>query len=82
MDQPIDEWMMGSLFEYEGSLQSISQGDVELGSEEERKAAEEERKAAQEEAGDLLGHIKGSLDEYIKEVRLSNRLTDSPLFGE
>ena len=79
MDQPIDEWMMGSFFEYESkSLQSISQGDVELGSEEERQAAEEERKAAQEEAGDLLGHIKGSLDEYIKEVRLSNRLTDSP----
>jgi len=79
MDQPIDEWMMGSLFEYgEKSLQSISQGDVELGSEEERKAAEEERKAAQEESGDLLGLIKGNLDEHIKEVRLSNRLTDSP----
>lgn len=79
MDQPIDEWMMGSLFEYgDKSLQSISQGDVELGSEEERKAAEEERKAAQEEASDLLGFIKGKLDDHIKEVRLSNRLTDSP----
>jgi molecular chaperone HtpG len=79
LDQPIDEWMMGSFFEYESkSLQSISQGDVELGSEEERKAQEEERKAAQEEAGDLLGVIKTTLDEHIKEVRLSNRLTDSP----
>ncbi len=79
MDQPIDEWMMGSFFEYgEKSLQSISQGDVELGSEEEREAAEEERKAAQEEAGDLLGVLKGKLDDHIKEVRLSNRLTDSP----
>lgn len=79
MDQPIDEWMMGSLFEYEGkNLQSISQGDVELGTEEERKAAEEERKSAQEESGDLLGSIKSTLDEHIKEVRLSNRLTDSP----
>jgi len=79
LDQPIDEWMMGSFYEYEGkSLQSISQGDVELGSEEERKAQEEERKVAQEEAEDLLGFIKGALDEHIKEVRLSNRLTDSP----
>jgi molecular chaperone HtpG len=79
MDQPIDEWMMGSLYEYEGKqLRSISQGDVELGSEEERQAAEEERKAAQEEAGDLLEWFKGNLSEHIKEVRLSHRLTDSP----
>lgn len=79
MDQPIDEWMMGSFYDYEGKqLRSISQGDVELGSEEERQAAEEERKAAQEEAGDLLEWFKGNLSEHIKEVRLSHRLTDSP----
>jgi molecular chaperone HtpG len=79
LDQPIDEWMMGSFYDYEGkSLRSISQGDVELGSEEERKAAEEERQAAQDEASDLLDLIKGNLDAHVKEVRLSNRLTDSP----
>ena len=79
LDQPIDEWMMGSFYDYEGtSLRSISQGDVELGSEEERKAAEEERQAAQDEASDLLDLIKGKLGDHVKEVRLSNRLTDSP----
>jgi molecular chaperone HtpG len=79
LDQPIDEWMMGSFYDYEGkNLRSISQGDVELGSEEERKVAEEERKAAQDEASDLLELIKGNLGDHVKEVRLSNRLTDSP----
>jgi molecular chaperone HtpG len=85
LDQPIDEWMMGSLYNYnEKSLRSVSQGDIELGSEEERKEAEEQRQAAQDEASDLLELVKGKLDDHIKEVRLSHRLTESPacLVGE
>jgi len=79
LDQPIDEWMMGSFYKYaDKDMRSVSQGDVELGSEEERKAAEEERKAAEEESSDLLGLVKEQLNSHIKEVRLSNRLTDSP----
>jgi molecular chaperone HtpG len=62
----------------------VSQGDIELGSEEERKEAEEQRQAAQDEASDLLELVKGKLDDHIKEVRLSHRLTESPacLVGE
>jgi molecular chaperone HtpG len=78
LDQPIDEWMMGSFYNYEGKdLRSVSQGDIELGSEEERKEAEEERKAAEDEASDLLGFVQEKLGAHIKEVRLSNRLTES-----
>ena len=77
--QPIDEWMVGSFTSYEGKdLRSVGQGEVELGSEEERKAEEEAREAETQAAGDLLKLIQGTLDDHVKEVRLSSRLTNSP----
>jgi molecular chaperone HtpG len=78
-DQLVDEWMMGSFNRFEEyDLCSVGQGEVELGSEEERKEAEEELKSVQEEAGDLLSALQKTLDEHLKEVRLSQRLTSSP----
>jgi molecular chaperone HtpG len=79
MTQAVDEWMVGSFTEYEGKkLRSVGQGEVELGSEEERKAAEEERKNEAEASEELLKLMQSTLDSHIKEVRLSSRLTNSP----
>jgi molecular chaperone HtpG len=61
----------------EKSLRSIGRGDVQLGSEDERKQASEALDAKQKELGDLLTCLRSHLQEEVKEVRLSSRLTSS-----
>lgn len=74
----IDEWMMGYLNEYNGkSFQDVARGDLDLGeveTEEDKKHKEE----AAEEHKDLLERIKTALTDRVQEVRVTNRLTDSP----
>ncbi len=76
----VDEVVADYLTSYEGKkFKSIGKGTVELGSEEEKKKAEEELEEKKKELSDLLEFIKKHLDEHISEVRLSNRLTTSPV---
>ena len=85
LTDPVDELVVQSLTEFEGKkLKSIGKGTVQLGSESEREQAEEELKQKSESYTDLLQALQSMLDEHIKEVRLSNRLTSSPvcLVGE
>ena len=78
LTEPIDEIIVGHIPAYnEKSLQSASKGDVELGTEEERKAAEEAKKEQAEAHSALLEKLQGVLEDHIKEVRFSNRLTSS-----
>ncbi len=74
----IDEWMMGYLNEYDGKqFQDVARGDLDLGeveTEEDKKHKEE----AAEEHKNLLERIKTALDDRVQEVRVTNRLTDSP----
>ena len=74
----IDEWMMGYLTEYDGKqFQDVARGDLDLGdveTEEDKKHKEE----AAEEHKDLLERIKTALGDRVQEVRVTNRLTDSP----
>jgi molecular chaperone HtpG len=74
----IDEWLVGSLDEFDGKhLQSVAKGDLDLGaldSEEDKKAQEEVNK----EFESVLKQIKDVLGEKISEVRLTHRLTESP----
>jgi molecular chaperone HtpG len=75
----VDELLVQSLNEVEGKrLKSIGKGTVELGSEEERKQREEERKEREEGLRPLLGKLEKVLEETVKQVRLSSRLTSSP----
>ncbi len=75
LTEPVDELVTQALFEFEGKrLKSIGKGTVSLGSEEEK-----ELKQQQEQAAELLKFLQQKLDEHIKEVRLSNRLTTSPV---
>ena len=70
----IDEWMIGSLSEYEGKkLKSVAKGDVPL--DEADKAKQEE---ATKEAEPLLKKLKELLGDRVGEVKVSARLTDSP----
>ena len=75
---PVDEILVGQLSEFqEKKLKSVGKGSVELGDEEEKKEAEENRKEKAESHKDLFEFLKNTLDEHIKEVRLSSRLTSS-----
>ena len=70
----IDEWMIGSLSEYEGKkLKSAAKGDVPL--DDADKAKQEE---ATKEAEPLLKKIKELLGDRVGDVKVSARLTDSP----
>ncbi len=78
LTDPVDEWVVQALTEYDGKkLKAVDRGDVELESEEEKKAVEEKKKEQQEQYKDLLEFIKGKLEENVKEVRFSSRLTES-----
>ncbi|MFI8171612.1 molecular chaperone HtpG [Streptomyces sp. NPDC086081] len=74
----VDEVWVDAVGEYEGKkLRSVAKGEIDLDGEEAEKAGEEREKQAEEYAG-LLGWMREQLDEDIKEVRLSTRLTVSP----
>jgi molecular chaperone HtpG len=76
----VDELLVQSLTEFEGKkLKSLGKGMLKLGSEEERAQAEQELKQLQDEFADLLKAIQQYLDPYVKDVRLTNRLTNSPV---
>ncbi len=76
----VDELLTQSLHEYGGKkLKSAGKGSVALGSEEEKKQSEEELKAKEEQMKPLLEALQKKLDEHVKQVRLTNRLTNSPV---
>ncbi|MGI6100291.1 MAG: molecular chaperone HtpG [Lentisphaerae bacterium] len=75
---PIDEWIIDALGEYDGcKFRAIDQGEIELGTEEEKSQAKEKLKDDEQQFRPLLDFIHARLTDDIKEVRLSNRLTDS-----
>jgi molecular chaperone HtpG len=78
LGERVDEWLVAHLTEFEGKkLASVARGGLDLGDladAEEKKAGEEKRK----EFRDLVEKIKQALGERVKEVRVTQRLTDSP----
>ncbi len=74
----VDEWLMGHLMEFDGKpFQDVGKGALDLGdldSEEDKKTQEEVAKQHE----DLVGRVKKALEEQVEEVRVTNRLTDSP----
>ena len=76
----VDELLTQSLHEYDGKrLKSVAKGTVNLGNEEEKKQTEETLKAKEEELKPLLDALQQKLDTWVKQVRLTNRLTTSPV---
>lgn len=74
----IDEWLVNSLTEFEGKqLQSVAKGGLDLGDledESEKEQREKEASAYQE----LIEKMKSVLEEQVKDVRVTFRLTESP----
>ncbi len=72
----VDEWLTSHLMEFDGKkLQSVAKGELDLGKDEDSEKELEEKTKASEK---LVKRMKKSLDEKVEEVRVSNRLTDSP----
>jgi molecular chaperone HtpG len=77
LTDPVDEVWVGLVPEFDGKpLQSVAKGEVDL--ESEGDTSEAEREEQQKEFADLLNWLKETLDDQVKEVRLSTRLTESP----
>ena len=69
MTDPIDEWVTQALTEYDGKeLKSAEKGDLDLDK------VDEDTKGKYET---LFKHIRAKLEDAIKDVRPSTRLTDS-----
>jgi len=76
---PVDELVVQYVTEYEGKrLQSAAKGVAQLGDAEEKERLEKEVKEKEEEAAELLQFLQKTLDEHVKQVRISGRLTSSP----
>ena len=92
LTDPIDEWMVSHLTEYaEKPLQSVTKGELDVealggvggegGAEDKSDAEDQEAGAGADEAAaltELTQRVKQALDERVKEVRVTRRLTDSP----
>jgi len=74
----VDEWVTGSLTEFDGKhLQSVAKGGLDLGQLEDE-AEKKEAEQAADEYKELLDKIKAALGDKVKDVRVTHRLTDSP----
>jgi molecular chaperone HtpG len=79
LSDSVDEvWVQSVQTHKNKKFQSAAKGTVELGTEEERKEEEENLKEKEDSFKDLMSLLQKKLDEHVKEVRLSTRLTDSP----
>ena len=75
---PIDELWLERAPSYQGKkLVSIGRGEVTLGTDEEKKQAAAALEEESRKLSDLLAAFRVLLQEEVKEVRLSNRLTSS-----
>ena len=77
LTDPVDEVWVGTVTEFDGkALQSVAKGEVDLDSDDDSSDAEREERA--KEFSDLLTWLQETLNDHVKEVRLSTRLTESP----
>jgi molecular chaperone HtpG len=82
---PIDDLWLRLPRELEGkSFSSVAKGAADLGTAEEKKQEEAAREESSERFKDVLLALRAALQDEVKDVRLSSRLTSSPacLVGE
>jgi molecular chaperone HtpG len=79
LTDPVDELMVQSVYEFEGKrLKSVTKGRVQLGTEEENKQRAKQLQEREEKCAMFLQACQQKLDPYVKQIRLSSRLVDSP----
>ncbi len=76
MDEPVDEWVVMAVKDFDDTeLKSVAHGEAPATDDDE---ADPIAKAAREQAAPLVDWMGSLLDSDVAEVRISNRLTDSP----
>ncbi len=79
MHERIDEWMSGYLREFDGKpMKNIAKGELDLGDLPDAEEAKKQHEEASKAAAPLLEGLKTALGERVREVRVSQRLTESP----
>ncbi|MEU5263916.1 molecular chaperone HtpG [Amycolatopsis sp. NPDC021455] len=79
LTDPIDEMWVDAVPGFDGKqFQSIAKGQVDLESDEDKKATEVAREQQKKDFENLLTWMAAALGDTVKEVRLSSRLTTSP----
>lgn len=79
LSDPIDSVWVEMVSEYQGKkFKSVLRGALELGDEAEKKAAEEKLETQRKDLASMTAWMGSDLESKVKEVRVSNRLTDSP----
>ena len=77
LTDPVDEWVVGSLQDFDGKpFQAIDAEDVELPEEVKLEGAEDA--ADKERTIELASFLKKELEERVGDVKESSRLSDSP----
>ena len=78
MSDRIDEWLVSHLNEFDGKqLQSVTRGVLDLSDMDDEETKEAQEKLEQE-FDSVVTRIKESLKGKVKDVKISQRLTDSP----
>lgn len=74
----VDEWLMGHLMDFEGkSFQDVGKGQLDLGELEDEEDKKEQEKLETDNK-DLVERVKAILEAKVEDVRVTNRLTESP----
>ncbi|MFI3256186.1 MAG: molecular chaperone HtpG [Psittacicella sp.] len=77
LSEPIDEWMLSYLPEFEGKkLLSITKSDLDLGELKDSQDSISEEKS--KEYANILEKIQEILKDNVKEVKITNKLSSSP----
>ncbi|TRX57143.1 molecular chaperone HtpG [Thalassomonas sp. M1454] len=75
----IDEWLMSHLTEFaDKQLQSVTRGGLDLGDLDDAETKEAQEKL-EKEFDSVVTRLKTALGDKVKDVRVSQRLTDSPV---
>ena len=74
----VDEWMLSFMTEFDGKpLASVAKGGLDLGSLSDEKE-KQEHEETEKQFKDLVERMKKTLEDKVKDVRVTFRLTDSP----
>ncbi|CAM3655130.1 molecular chaperone HtpG [Polynucleobacter arcticus] len=74
----VDEWMLSFFTEFDGKhMTSVAKGGLDLGSLSDEKE-KQEHEETEKNFKDLLDRMKATLEDKVKDVRVTFRLTDSP----
>ncbi len=74
----VDEWLVSNLPEFDGKkLKSVTMGKLDI-KDDETEVDEEKKAQTEKDFESILKQVKEVLGDKIKEVRLTDRLTDSP----